>query len=109
MPDKTFTIHFRDCTPDEGNAYSEELQQQLKEIDSGVTVHRRKDNPEAQDFGATLVVILGTGAITAVANGVSTWIARNSGAKVVITKDGIVAQNIDSRDAARMVADALKQ
>jgi hypothetical protein len=110
MPEKSFEISFRDCTADEANAFSEELQQDLQDADSTVSLKRRKDNEQSQDFGATLVLVLGTGAITAVAKGFSAWIARNSGAKVVITKDGsVVAENIDSRDAARIVADALKR
>ena len=110
MQEDTFQIRFRDCTPDEANAYSEELQQELREADPNISLVRLKDNHEAQDFGATLVLILGTGAITAVAKGFSAWIARSSGAKVVITKDGeVMAENIDSRDAARIVADALKR
>lgn len=110
MQEETFEIRFFDCTPDEGNAYSEDLQQALREADSTVTLRRQRDIRDAQDFGATLVLILGTGAITAIAKGLSAWIARNSGARVVITKDGkVVAENIDSRDAARIVADAFKR
>jgi hypothetical protein len=110
MPETNFEISFRDCTADEANAYCEELQQELHDADSTVYLKRRKDNEQSQDFGATLVLVLGTGAITAVAKGLSTWIARNSGAKVVITRDGkVIAENIDSRDAARIVADAMKR
>ena len=110
MREETFEIRFVDCTPDEANTYAEELQQQLTEADSSVTLKRRKDSQSTQDFGATLVLILGTGAITAVAKGFSAWMIRNTGAKVIITKDGeVVAENIDSRDAARIVADALKR
>ena len=79
-------------------------------LDSSVALKRRKDREGTQDFGATLVLILGTGAITAVAKGLSAWIVRNSGARIIITKDGeVVAENIDSRDAERIVADALKR
>ena len=110
MADGLFEIRFRDCTPDEANDYAADLQTELNGVTAGVTVSRQKDAPEAQDLGATLVLILGTGAITAVAKGLSTWIARNSGAKVVITKDGtVVAENLNSEDAARILADAFRK
>ena len=109
MADGRFEIRFRDCTPDEANDYAADLEAELDGVDAEVNVSRQKDQQDAQDFGATLVLILGTGAITALAKGLSTWIARNSGARVVITKDGkVVAENLNSEDAARVVASVFK-
>jgi len=109
MADGTFEIRFRDCTPDEATDYAADLQAELDKPNAGISVTRARDLKEAQDFGATLVLVLGTGAITALAKGLATWIARNSGARVVITKDGkVIAENLNSEDAARVVQSTFK-
>jgi hypothetical protein len=106
MPENTFLIRFPDETPDVGNAFAEELKQELLEADQTVRVERRREAGTAQDFGATLVLILGTGAITAIAKGISSWIARNSGVRVEIQNhDGrVIVDHLDSKDAQQVVA-----
>ena len=58
------TIHFPDVTPDLGNVYAEDLRASLEEsLEAGGRVERRRSNLESQDFGATVVLILGTSAV----------------------------------------------
>jgi hypothetical protein len=67
----------------------------------------RKESSETQDFGATLVLILGTAAATKVADGISKWIARHSGATIKLkTKNGteLLIENADSAAAAKIAA-----
>jgi hypothetical protein len=106
MADNTFVITFPGETADVGNSYADELMQELLEADPTVRVEKRRDNLNAQDFGATLVLILGTGAVTALAKGLSNWIARNSGARITIqTPDGtVVADHLDSKDTQQIVS-----
>ena len=52
-----------------------------------VSVSLTKDDATNQDFGATLILVLGTPAILAVANGIASYIARDR-AKIVISKNG---------------------
>jgi hypothetical protein len=106
MDTSTFVISFPETSADLGNLYADELKQELIEVDPTVRIDKRRDKINAQDLGATLVLILGTGAITTLAKGLSSWIARNSGVRVVIkTPDGtILADHLDSKDAQQVVA-----
>jgi len=62
----------------------------------------RKDDPSNQDFGATLVLVLGTPAVLALANGIASWLKRNR-ATISITEHGhVVAKNISGEDATRI-------
>jgi hypothetical protein len=105
-------IHFPDVTPDLGNVYAEDLRAALEEdLAPGDRIERRRTDPEAQDFGATLVLVLGTTAVTAVAQGIRTWLARNSGASVeiVVGNKTVRAKNLDSKgieELAKVVAAA---
>ena len=53
----------------------------------------------AVTVGTTLVLVLGTTAVTAVARGVQTWLARNSGVSLDIVANGktVHARNLDSQ------------
>jgi hypothetical protein len=103
------TIHFPDVTADRGNVYAEDLRASLEEsLEAGGRVERRRTRPESQDPGATLVLILGTSSVTAIAQGIRTWLARNSGVSIDIVVRGKVfrARNLDSQ-AARELAQVL--
>jgi len=94
------TIHFPDVTPDLGNVYAEDLRASLEEsLEAGGRVERRRTNAESQDFGATVVLILGTSAVTAIAQGIRTWLARNSGVSIdIVVRDRVFrARNLDSQ------------
>ena len=99
------TIHFPDVTPDLGNVYAEDLRASLEEsLEAGGRIERRRPNPESHDFGATLVLILGTSAVTAIAQGIRTWLARHSGVSIDIVMRGKVfrARNLDSQGAQEL-------
>jgi len=98
-----FIITFPGASVAEANRYAADLAAVLREIDPEIAVEQRRDREDTQDFGATLAIILGTAAATAVAKGVAAWLARHSGAKIQIGADGsVLASNLDSRDAARI-------
>jgi hypothetical protein len=102
---QTLTIKFPSATVREANKYAQDLADGLQEVE-GVTVERRRDNADSQDFGATLILILGTTSITAIAHGLSKWLSRNSGAKVeIIMPDGRKAlmDNLNSSDVPGIV------
>lgn len=97
-----FEIRFEDLPVAEAGTKAARLRRELLDVSPEVTVNIVKDDPENQDFGATLILLLGTPAIIAVANGVASYLARNRG-KITITKDGtVVAENISGDDAARI-------
>jgi len=108
MSASPFIISFPGTSTAEANRYSSGLAQVIRESDRDVQVAQRRDQPDSQDFGATLAIVLGTASATAVAKGVAAWLARHSGAKIEITADGrVIASNLDSRDAAR-IAESFK-
>jgi hypothetical protein len=67
---------------------------------SDVEVHHRSDDPRTQDFGATLVLLLGTPATGAVITAVGNWLTLRHRASVTIkTAAGeMVVQNISSKN-----------
>ena len=100
MENARVTIQFPNVTPDLGNVYAEELREELRDtLAAGDRVERRRTDPESQDFGATLVLVLGTTAVTAIAEGIRTWLARNSGVSldIVVGNKTVRARNLDSQ------------
>ena len=103
MKTQEVTITFPDVTPDVGNVYAEDLQRAIEDtLASGDRVERRRERADSQDFGATLVLVLGTTAVTAIAEGVKLWLARNSGAAIDVavggaTKITVHGRNLDSK------------
>ncbi len=109
MSASPFIISFPGTSTADANRFASALAQVIRESDREVQVAQRRDQPDSQDFGATLAIVLGTASATAVAKGVAGWLARHSGAKIEITADGrVIASNLDSRDAAR-IAEAFKK
>ena len=106
------TFTFPDVTPDVANVYAEDLQRALEDtIAAGDRVERRRERQDSQDFGATLVLILGTTAVTAIAEGVKMWLARNSGAAIDVSVGGsrtvtLHGRNLDSQ-AVQALASAI--
>ena len=105
MPGDPFVITFPGASAAEANKYASELAATLRDIDLSVRAEQRRDREAAQDLGATLVLILGTASVTAIANGIAAWLRRHGGrARIEITKAGnLIATNLDSSDAATIV------
>jgi len=104
MLSDTYLITFPETTDDQRNRWAASLADALRGIDPSLHVDRVRTNPDAQDFGASLAIALGTASATAIAKGIAAWIARQPGRAVIeISKDGKVrASGIDSPDAARI-------
>lgn len=110
MPSQSLMVTFPDASKAEGNRLANSLADVLRDTDPNILVERQRERPDTQDFGATLAVILGTAAATAVAKGIAAWLARNSGAKIEIRSKGEVvlsATHLDSKDIPR-IAEAFK-
>ncbi|HTF69625.1 MAG TPA: hypothetical protein VK638_43790 [Edaphobacter sp.] len=78
------TISFPGVSDAQANQLANSLHPVLREIDRALTVEKRKINPESQDGGATLAIILGSAAIAQLAKGIAAWLARNSGTTIEI-------------------------
>jgi len=95
-------IRFEDVSLRDADLKIAELQRELKQSSADVSVEIKKDDQTTQDFGATLVLVLGTPAILAVAKGIASYLARHRGT-ISISKNGeVVATGISSDDAARI-------
>jgi hypothetical protein len=102
MEKPEIAITFLDTTAGEANAWAGDLETELQQLD-GIRIRRRRQRKDTQDFGATLVLALGTASVTALAHGIASWLRRNSGAAIEITADDgsrYKFTNLNSRDAA---------
>ena len=49
-----------------GNQFASSLAKALRDTDPGIVVSRERERPDTQDFGASLAVVLGSAAVSAV-------------------------------------------
>jgi len=106
MPRESLVLSFSGSSTADGNRFANSLADTLRDTSPDVSVERIRERSDTQDFGATLAIMLGTAAATAVAKGIGSWLARNSGAKVEIRRGGevvLVASHLDSNDVSRIV------
>jgi hypothetical protein len=103
MTTDSFVISFPGASKDTANKYAQSLADELSCNVIGLErVEPTRENDETQDFGATLVLVLGTAAATAVAKGVQKWLAR-TGTTAELLKDGSVRlSNLESKDVAEI-------
>lgn len=103
-------IAFPGVSDAEANMLAGSLTPAIREMDPHVSVQRRRTNPESQDAGIILGIILGSAAISTVAKGIAAWLARHSGTEIEIQlPDGtsVRVKNASGHDTAETVAAAL--
>jgi len=99
---RDFEIAFEGADRAEASRLANVLEAELREV-SELSIARKKDRSDSQDFGSTLVLVFGTPAAIVLAKAISNFLQRNTGARIRITKAGdVFANNLDSRDAARI-------
>jgi hypothetical protein len=97
-----FEIRFDGVPANEAGIKAKRLRQALLDVAPDVELALAKDDPTNQELGATLVLLLGTPAFIAVANGIAAYLARDR-AKITISKGGeVVAEGISGQDAVRI-------
>ena len=104
MDQQTYIVTFEGVPPDDAQRYAEELRNVLLDATPDLTVQRRRENPLTQDFGAALVLTLGSPAVVAVVRAVENWLKlRHSASLTWKTADGhIIAQNITSKNVTEL-------
>ena len=115
MDKQELIIRFDGLSSAEAGVEAQRLQEMLADSSPDVDVKLRRDRSESMDMGATLVLLLGTPAIIAVAKGVAVWLGqrgKRAGSLLVerVGADGNVERfrfDGDSADAAK-VAEALR-
>lgn len=100
-----FILRFDNASVADQNRFADDLLNALMDAHPEVTADRKRENIAAQDFGGTLVLVLGTPAIVAVAHALKNWLSRNNAASVSIeTPTGrLVAKNLESRDVTAII------
>lgn len=104
MDQQTYIVTFEEVSPADAQRYAEELQNALLDTAPDITVQRRRENPLTQDFGATLILILGAPAVVAVVKAIGDWLTlRNRASLTWKTADGeLMVQNITSKNVAEL-------
>jgi hypothetical protein len=104
-------LRFEDVSLAEGGQRANELRDQL--LDSGAVndkdVEITKDDPRTQDFGATLVLVLGAPAAVVLAKGIKDYLERRGGTVVVESDGKVVASGVRGSDVARIVEAIFKR
>jgi hypothetical protein len=113
MPTDTLelTIEFDAADIAEANRHAAELAERLRDADAPIEVRETRADPNAQDFGGTLVLLLGAPAVVALAKGVADWLRMRQGAKITLkNKHGeVVAEGLTSADARAIIEQRLTQ
>jgi hypothetical protein len=100
---QTYTIKFNNSSVADANRYASELRNMLLDATPDVEVDQRRDDLRTQDFGATLVLVLGTPAVIAIAKAIGDWLKLRQSASLTIEQDGhVIAQNLTSKDALKL-------
>lgn len=107
MTDTTrLTVAFDGVSAARAGELARELQEALLDTAPGVKTELTRADPQAMDLGATLVLLLGTPALVALAKGVADFIARER--EVLIVRDDRGEIVYKGHDAAAVAA-ALRQ
>jgi hypothetical protein len=103
--EEKLTIQFEDLSSKAANEAARTLMNVLHSVE-GVTVERERTSNESLDFGASLVLVLGTPTLVALAHALSKWAHRSNQTSITIVKNGrkIVIKNLESKDAPSIVA-----
>ena len=80
----------------------DEIKKEVKADTQPVKTEIRREDPEAQDFGTTLAVVLGTPAVIVLAKAIRDWAKRKDQASIEI--NGARIKNVSSADVADIVA-----
>jgi hypothetical protein len=114
MSSASLVVSFPDAGDAEANVFAASLRDHLRDVipaEVGFESYPRRTNPHAQDFGASLVLVLGTASATAVAKGIYAWLRGHTGASMEMTTPGghVIVRNAESRsleEIAKALANA---
>jgi hypothetical protein len=104
--EKTFIIRFQDVSLAEAGSKADRLRNEILDASSEVEVIVEKDDPNTQDFGSILVLVLGTPAIIVIAKGIADFLRRERATIEIESNGRVIAKGIRGGDAAR-IAEAM--
>src|SRR5262245_60524709 len=104
----TYRIRFEGLNKAKANQAAVELRQLLRSAAGpGESIEIHKEDEQTQDFGSTLILVLGTPVAIAIAKGIRDYIAKSGSRVVIETADGKIiatgdaAANIDVAETAK--------
>jgi hypothetical protein len=104
MPEQAY-ITFPDVSPDKANQLAEslavELRREVYKDGDPKSAEVVRVDPTRQDFGTTLVLLLGTPVLLALANAVRDWAKQKDHGTIRI--NGIKINNVASKDVAEII------
>ena len=97
-------ITFVDASVADATRYASELRESLLEANPYASVEQRRDDPNSQDLGTTLVLVFGSQFAVAIAQGIRSWLAKRDSARLTIKtpKGTILLENVNAKDAAEI-------
>lgn len=89
----------------DANQLAESLRNELLAVDPEVRAETVRESKETMDFGGTLVLVLGTPAVTLVARAILKWAARTNTSSIRLERpDGtLIADRLESKDVPSLV------
>src|SRR5213592_2973799 len=99
MNKSTFMVRFPGSSDADANVLARSFADYVKEEippDSDFSAEPKRAKPGTQDFGATVVLILGTTAVTALAKGIAAWLKGHTGTtmEIVTPRGAVVVRNV---------------
>ncbi len=99
---QTIAIRFPELELSDAGRAARNLREQILDDAPGVDADVRKDDSSTMDFGATLILVLGTPAVVALAQGIAKWMMRertvleieSDGKTVKIHAEGTLNENV---------------
>jgi len=108
MDQSTYVISFDEVSPADASRCADELSNALLNASTDITIQRRRDDPRAQDFGTTLVLLFGTPTAVAltktITNVIENWLRLHQNASITIKRgdEQMIVRNITSKQAAQL-------
>jgi hypothetical protein len=92
------------------NSLATSLERLLKGIDPSLEVVRSRSSTISMDMGATLAIVVGSAAATAIAQGIKGWLVRNQSGELILKKDGALElRNLRAESLERIASAVIKK
>lgn len=104
MTDHSITLSFAETDASEADVLAGDLTESLREQFPQISVTRTRTNTQNQDFGATVVAIVGAPFMIKLAGGMADWLARRSDAKLHMRRVGKDGNEIEVSVSGRLGA-----
>lgn len=101
---RQFTLRFQDVSSAQAGEKIKVLRDEVLDASKDIKGEIRKDDPSTQDFGATLVLVLGAPAVVVLAKAVKEYLGRDRAGTLIIEENGKVIFRGNSGDAAKIAS-----